>query len=121
MGFLDKAKAQATAAMAQGQAKVGAMQSNRSEGELYRALGEATYAAQRRGGAADAVDAAIVALDAHFTQLAQQAAAAPPQAWQGGGAPAGPPPGAPQGQPYVPPPAGSPAAPPAGNFTLDDM
>ena len=57
MGFLDKAKAQATAAMAQGQAKVGAMQSNRSEGELYRTLGEATYAAQRRGGAADAVDA----------------------------------------------------------------
>jgi len=83
MGFLDKAKAQATAAMAQGQAKVGAMQSNRSEGELYRALGEATYAAQRRGGAPDAVDAAIGALDAHFAQLAQQAAAAPPPAgWQ---------------------------------------
>ena len=112
MGFLDKAKAQATAAMAQGQAKVGAMQSNRSEGELYRALGEATYAAQRRGGAPDAVDAAIGALDAHFAQLAQQAAAAPPP-----GQPYVPPPG----QPYVPPPASSPAAPPAGNFTLDDM
>jgi len=117
MGFLDKAKAQATAAMAQGQAKVGAMQSNRSEGELYRALGEATYAAQRRGGAPDAVDAAIGALDAHFAQLAQQAAAAPPPAGWQGGAPAGPPPG----QPYVPPPASSPAAPPTGNFTLDDM
>jgi hypothetical protein len=116
MGFLDKAKAQATAAMAQGQAKVGAMQSNRSEGELYRALGEATYGAQRRGGGTDAVDAAIGALDAHFAQLAQQAAAAPaPAAWQGGGAPA-----APQGQPYVPPPA-NPVAPPGGNFTLDDM
>src|SRR5450432_3717489 len=119
MGFLDKAKAQATAAMAQGRAKVGAMQSNRSEGELYRALGEATYAAQRRGGGADAVDAAVGALDAHFAQVAQQAAAAPaPAAWQGGGAPAGPPTGAPQGQPYVPP--SNPAAPPAGNFTLDD-
>ena len=118
MGFLDKAKAQATAAMAQGQAKVGAMQSNRSEGELYRALGEVTYAAQRRGGAPDAVEAAIGALDTHFAQVAQAAAAAPPpQAWQGGAAPAGPP----AGQPYVPPPASSPAAPPAGNFTLDDM
>jgi hypothetical protein len=36
MGFLDKAKVAATSAMAQGQAKVGAMQQSRSESELYR-------------------------------------------------------------------------------------
>jgi hypothetical protein len=34
MGLLDKAKASATAAMAQGQAKVGAFQQGRSESEL---------------------------------------------------------------------------------------
>jgi hypothetical protein len=110
MGFLDKAKQTATAAMAQGQAKVGQMQQSRSEAELYRTLGEVTYRAQRQAGDPAAVDAALIALDTHFTQVAEAAAAAPP-------APA--PPSAP-GQ-AAPPSGPSAGAPPAGNFTLDDM
>jgi hypothetical protein len=112
MGFLDKAKVAATSAMAQGQAKVGAMQQSRSEGELYRTLGEAAYREQRQAGPHDAFEAALTALDTHFAQVAQAAAAAAQSAPPAASAP---------GQPAPPassPPAG---APPAGNFTLDDM
>jgi hypothetical protein len=110
MGFLDKAKATATAAVAQGQAKVGAMQQSRSEHELYKSLGEATYRAQRQGGDPAAVDAALTALDAHFAQVAEAAAA---QAAQAAAQPA---------PPSAAPSASNPAAaPPSGNFTLDDM
>ena len=109
MGFLDKAKATATAAVAQGQAKVGAIQQSRSEHELQRTLGEAVYRQQRQGGDQAAVDAALVALDEHFAQVAQAAAA------QAAAAPAPAP-----GQPAAPPSASQPTT-EAGNFTLDDM
>jgi hypothetical protein len=110
MGFLDKAKQTATAAMAQGQAKVGQIQQSRSEAELYRTLGEATYRAQRQGGDPAAVDTALIALDTHFLQVAEAAAAAPAPS-----APSAP------GQPAAPPSGPAAGAPPAGNFTLDDM
>ena len=74
VGFLDKAlektKVTATQAMHQGQAKVSAYQQSRTEAELYRTLGEATYRAQRHGGDQAAVDAALAALDSHFAQAA---------------------------------------------------
>lgn len=77
VGFLDKAlektKATATQAMQQGQAKVSAYQQSRTEAELYRTLGEATYRAQRHGGDQAAVDAALAALDSHFAQAASSA------------------------------------------------
>ena len=110
MGFLDKAKATATAAVQQGQAKVGAIQQSRSEHELHRALGEVVYRQHRQGGDQAAVDAALTALDEHFAQVAQAAAA------QAAAAPAPAP-----GQPAAPtPPASQPTTQP-GNFTLDDM
>jgi hypothetical protein len=122
MGLLDKAKASATAAMAQGQAKVGAFQQGRSESELYKALGEAFYREQRQGGDHEATVAALVAVDAALAQAAQaqaaQAAAAQPAPYQQPAAPYQQP--APPGQPYTPPPASG-ATPTAGNFTLDDM
>lgn len=118
MGLLDKAKASATAAMAQGQAKVGAFQQGRSESELYKALGEAFYREQRQGGDHDSTVAALVAVDTALAQAAQAAAAAPAP-YQQPAAPYQQPPAAP-GQPYTPPPASG-AAPTAGNFTLDDM
>ena len=108
MGFLDKAKATATAAVAQGQAKVGAIQQSRSEHELHRALGEVVYRQQRHGGDQAAVDAALVALDEHFAQVAQAAAA------QAAAAPA-------PGQPATPPPSTTQPTTQPGNFTLDDM
>jgi hypothetical protein len=73
MGLMDKAKEAAQQAKAsaeklaqQGQAKVAEVQKNRSEGELYRSLGEAYYAEQRRGADHAAVMKAVEALDAHF-------------------------------------------------------
>jgi hypothetical protein len=115
MGLMDKAKQAAMQAkeqaqhMAQqGQAKVAQVQQGREAGDLYRALGEAYYSAQRHAGDQAAVDAALSALDAH----AAAAAAAP--APDAGAAPAAPGGGA------VPPPP-SPAAPPPGDFTLDDV
>jgi hypothetical protein len=115
MGLLDKAKASATAAMAQGQAKVGAFQQGRSEAELYKALGEAFYREQRQGGDHEATVAALVAVD---TALAQAAAAAQPAPYQQPAAPYQQP--AAPAQPYTPPPASG-TAPTAGNFTLDDL
>jgi hypothetical protein len=117
MGLLDKAKASATAAMAQGQAKVGAFQQGRSESELYKALGEAFYREQRQGGDHESTVAALVAVDTALAQAAQ-AAAAQPAPYQQPAAPYQQP--AAPGQSYTPPPATG-AAPTAGNFTLDDM
>lgn len=116
MGFLDKAKATATQAMQQGQAKVGAIQQSRAESDLYRTLGEATYRAQRQGGDPAAVEAALAALDQHFAQVAEAAAAAAAAAAPGASGAAAPASSAPTGTPATPPPA-----PPSGNFTLDDM
>lgn len=107
MGFLDKAKATATQAMQQGQAKVEQIQQSRQESELYKTLGEAVYKAQRQGGDQAAVDAALTALDSHFAQVAQAAAAAP-------AAPDG-------GTSAAPTTPSAPAATQEGNFTLDDM
>jgi hypothetical protein len=117
MGLMDKAKEAALRAkdsaqqMAQqGQAKVQAAQQNRSEGELYRALGEAVYRAQRGGGDQAAVDAAFAALDQHIA-AAPPVAPAAPGADTVGDAPPVPPASAPQ----PPQPA------PTGDFTLDDL
>lgn len=83
MGFLDKAKEAANQALAatqqaaeKGQHKVTAMQQGRTEAQLYTALGQAFYAEQRHGGPTEAVGQALGALDAHFAEVAAQAAAA---------------------------------------------
>jgi hypothetical protein len=109
MSFMDKVKAQAEQAMvkgqqavAQGQGKLNDMQANKSNDGLLRDLGSAYYAQQRSGGSADAVEAALGALDAHAAAAAAAAAAAPPTA-----------PGAPDAGP--PPPAAG------GSFGLDDI
>lgn len=98
MGIMDKAKQAAMQAKEsaqhvaqQGQAKVASVQQARSEGELYRNLGEAVYNAQRHGGDQGAVDTALAALDQHFAS-AEAAATTPPP----------------------PSPASPPATPPAG-------
>lgn len=72
MGFMDKLMAQAETAVqkaqqgvAQGQAKVDELQAKRAADKLLRDLGAAVYAQQRAGGPADAVTAALAALDAH--------------------------------------------------------
>jgi hypothetical protein len=123
MGFLDKAKEAAAGAVAnaqqmaqQGQAKLDGYQSGKSEGELYKALGEAFFAEQRRGADRSGVIAALAALDEHFAAAAAQAAQPAPAA----AAPAyGATPAAPA--PAAPPTSGAATAAPAGNFTLDDL
>jgi hypothetical protein len=110
MGFLDKARATATQAMQQGQAKVNAYQQSRSEAELYRTLGEATYQAQRHGGDQGAVDAALTALDSHFAELAAAGDAPPAPSGSSGSSSS-------SGTPASP----SSSTPPSGNFTLDDV
>lgn len=72
MGLMDKVKAQAEQAakkaqqgMAQGQSKLDAMQAKKREDALLRDLGAAYYAQQRSGGSADAVAAALSAVDEH--------------------------------------------------------
>lgn len=130
MGFLDKAKEAAAGAVAnaqqmaqQGQAKLDGYQSGKSEGELYRALGEAFFAEQRRGADRSGVIAALAALDEHFAaaaaaQAAQPAPAAAAPAYGAAPPPYGATPGAPA--PAAPPTSGAATA-PAGNFTLDDL
>jgi hypothetical protein len=127
MGFLDKAKEAADRAVAatqqaaqQGQAKVQTFQSSKSEGDLFKALGEAFFNEQRRGGDRAAVVDALAAVDQHYAsvaaaQAAQAAPPAPAAPAAGYGSPAPAAPGAP-----TPPPA-PPAAAPSGNFTLDDL
>lgn len=114
MGFMDKAKEAALLAKSsaqqmaqQGQAKVTQVQQTHSEGELYRTLGEAFYAEQRRGSDQQTVLTALNALDQHF--------ASPPPTAAG-----------PAGEQFVAPaPPAGPAAPtqppPPGDFTLDDL
>lgn len=121
MGFLDKAKEAADRAVAatqhaaqQGQAKLESVQASKSEGDLYRALGEAFFNEQRRGGDRAPVVDALAALDQHFA--AAQAAPTPPPS----------PTGYTQPTPGTAAPAPAPAGPsapsaPAGNFTLDDL
>jgi hypothetical protein len=75
MGLMDKVKAQADQAMAkaqqglaQGQGKLDALQAKRAGDALLRKLGLAVYAQQRSGGPAQAVDAAMAAIDAHVAE-----------------------------------------------------
>jgi hypothetical protein len=87
MGIMDKAKEAALQAKAkagqvaqQGQAKVAEIKEGREEAELYRTLGEAIYAEQRKGGDHAAVETALTALDEHFASAATEGGGAPPPA-----------------------------------------
>jgi hypothetical protein len=75
MGLMDKVKAQADQAMAkaqqglaQGQGKIDALQAKRAADALLRKLGAAVYAQQRGSGTQEAIDAVIVAIDAHVAE-----------------------------------------------------
>ena len=75
MGLMDKVKAQAEQAVAkgkqgvaQGQSKLEEIQAKKHADALLRNLGAAYYAQQRSGGSADAVTAALAAIDAHATE-----------------------------------------------------
>jgi hypothetical protein len=70
MGLMDKVKAQAEQAVAkgkqgvaQGQAKVGELQTNKKVDGLLRDLGAAYYAEQRESGSHDAVVSALAAVE----------------------------------------------------------
>jgi hypothetical protein len=85
MGLMDKAKEAALKAKAeaqqlaqQGQAKVAEIKETREEGELFKSLGEAYYAEQRKAGSHDSVATALTALDAHFASAAPEATPPPP-------------------------------------------
>lgn len=126
MGFLDKAKEAAAQAqqkaqqgLAQGQAKVGEMQTKRQGDALLHDLGAAYYAQQRSGGSADAVSAALAAIDTHVASNgpldAGGGAAAPtPPSYPGAAAPPPRPPG--QSTPGQPTPPAQ-----AGGYGLDDL
>ena len=79
MGLMDKAKAQAEQALAkaqqgvaqgvaQGKEKVEEIQAKRQGDALLRNLGAAYFAQQRSGGSAEAVAAALAAVDAHASE-----------------------------------------------------
>ena len=72
MGILDKVKVQAgqladkaEQGMAQGRAKIDAMQARRALDALLRDLGLATYRADRHGGSRDAVDSLLGQVEAY--------------------------------------------------------
>lgn len=126
MSFMDKVKQQAEQAMvkaqqgvAQGQTKINDMQAGKSHDALLRELGAAYYAQQRAGGPADAVTAAVEALDANAAAAAAAATAPQPGAPTFGGSSA---PGAPS-TPSAPgaPDTGGAAATGGGSFGLDDI
>lgn len=79
MGLMDKVKAQAEQAVAkaqqgvaqgvaQGKEKVEEIQAKRQADALLRNLGAVYFAQQRSGGSADAVAAALAAVDAHTAE-----------------------------------------------------
>jgi uncharacterized protein (DUF2164 family) len=79
VGLVDKVKEQAEHAgrvaqqgLSQGQAKIDQMQAKRQSQFLFRRLGEAYYAQQRQGGSAEAVTAALAALDEHVAAQAEK-------------------------------------------------
>jgi hypothetical protein len=93
MGVMDKAKARAEAAlakgkegMAQGQAKLDAMQAKKQGDALLRDLGAAYYAKERAGGSADAVSAALAKVVAHEAEhgAVDTSATAPAEGTTGG-------------------------------------
>lgn len=72
MGLMDKVKASAETALnkaqqgvTQGKAKIDQAQAKHQWDGLLAKLGAAVYAEQRQGGPAEAVTAALAALDAH--------------------------------------------------------
>jgi len=90
MGLMDKVKAQAEQAVAkaqqgiaQGQAKVDEMQTKKHADAALRDLGAAYYAQQREGGSADAVTAALAAVDAAKTAVPDAPAGSPAEATGG--------------------------------------
>lgn len=104
MGFMDKAREAAQQAttkaqqgLAQGQAKFDEVQTSRAADALLRDLGTACYAEQRGGGSAEAVVAALSALDAHVAangplgQAGPGSSQASPQSSPQPGTAAGPP------------------------------
>ncbi len=127
MGFLDKARdaaAQATVkaqqGMAQGQAKIDELQTKRQADALVRELGAAYYAQQRRGGSAEAVAAALAAVDAHVAANGSLDPSGPPAPPPFGGAGAPPPP--PYGGAGAPPPPSQPGPiTQPGGYGLDDI
>jgi hypothetical protein len=75
----DKVKEQAEHAVdiakqgvSQGQAKLDQLQAKRQSQTLFRRLGEAYYAQQRQDGSAEAVTAALAALDQHVAAQAER-------------------------------------------------
>ena len=113
MGLMDKLKSQAeqVAARAQEgsvqmQAKFGALQSKRAGDVLLRDLGAACYAEARQGGAHDAVEKALAAVDAHVAEQGPiDLSTTGPQPAPSQSAPDG----------------GTGATPAAGDFTLEDL
>jgi len=79
----EKAKVAAQQGMQQGQAKLDAMQTKRRADALLRELGAAYYAEQRNGGAHDAVERALAALDAHAVEHGAVDTSADPEAGSG--------------------------------------
>jgi hypothetical protein len=84
MALVDKVKEQADRAVGmarqgvnQGQAKIDQMQAKRQSQALFRRLGEAYYAQQRQSGSAEAVAAALAALDQHVAAQAEKEAGGP--------------------------------------------
>ena len=72
MGLMDKMKEQASQlaekskqGMAQGQAKLDSMQAKKQLDGLFRDLGAATYAVERKGAGRDEVERLLAAIDAH--------------------------------------------------------
>jgi hypothetical protein len=79
VGLVDKVKEQAEHAgrvaqqgISQGQAKFDQLQAKRQSQALFRRLGEAYYAQQRQDGSAEAVAAALAALDEHVAAQAEK-------------------------------------------------
>jgi len=95
MSLLDKMKTQAgqlaekaQQGVAQGKDKLDDLQAKKKADALLRDLGAAYHAQQRSGGSADAVQAALSAVDAHIAEhgAADTAPSAPSSAEGGGGA-----------------------------------
>jgi hypothetical protein len=75
VGLMDKVKEGAAQlaekskqGVAQGQAKLDTMQAKKQVESLFRDLGAATYAAERKGGPRDEVERLLAAIDAHESE-----------------------------------------------------
>lgn len=111
MALIDKAREAAAQAqvvaeqgLAQVQARIDDLQAKRHQDALFRELGAAYYAKKRSGGSAEAVKAALAAVDAHIAAAAADEAE----------------PAADAGPAADKPAADGPAA-PTGGYGLDDI